>query len=53
MQDICVLTGLSMSAVEKSLRRARDALMVETTAQAVAKASFLNQMFTIDGMDLR
>lgn len=53
MQDICVLTGLSMSAVEKSLRRARDALMVETTAQAVAKASFLNQMFIIDGMDLR
>ncbi len=45
LQDIVVLTGLSLSAVEKSLRRAREALMVETTAQAVAKAAFLNQIF--------
>jgi len=45
LRDICVLTGLSLSAVEKHLRRARDRLTVETTAQAVAKASFLNQMF--------
>lgn len=45
MQDIRVLTGLSVSAVEKHLRKARDALGVETTAQAVAKAAFLNQMF--------
>ncbi|MGR3322453.1 MAG: helix-turn-helix transcriptional regulator [Pseudooceanicola sp.] len=45
LQDVCVLTGLSLSAVEKTLRRAREALMVETTAQAVAKAAFLNQIF--------
>lgn len=45
MQDIQVLTGLSLSAIEKHLRKARDALGVETTAQAVGKAAFLNQMF--------
>jgi DNA-binding CsgD family transcriptional regulator len=45
MQDICILTGLSLSSVEKHLRKGRDALGVETTAQAVAKASFLNQIF--------
>lgn len=44
-QDIQVLTGLSISAVEKHLRRAREILMAETTAQAVAKAAFLNQLF--------
>ncbi|MEX0285475.1 MAG: helix-turn-helix transcriptional regulator [Paracoccaceae bacterium] len=45
IQDISVLTGLSVSAIEKHLRRARDFLGVETTAQAVAKAALLNQMF--------
>lgn len=45
MQDVTVLTGLSLSAVEKYLRRARDELGVETTAQAVAKAAFLNQLY--------
>lgn len=45
IQDISVLTELSVSAIEKHLRRARDVLCVETTAQAVAKASLLNQMF--------
>lgn len=44
MQDVCVLTGLSLSTVEKYLRRARDELCVETTAQAVAKVSFFNQL---------
>jgi LuxR family transcriptional regulator len=44
--DIQVLTGLSVSGVEKHLRRARDVLMVETTAQAVAKAALMNQLFT-------
>lgn len=49
-QDICVLTGLSASTIEKHLRAARTALSVETTAQAVAKLSFLNQLFaTRDG----
>lgn len=45
LQDVCVLTGLSLSSVEKHLRRARDLLGVDTTAHAVAKASFLNQLF--------
>jgi DNA-binding CsgD family transcriptional regulator len=45
LQDVCTLTELSMSAVDKHLRRARDRLAVDTTAQAVAKVSFLNQLF--------
>lgn len=45
LQDVCVLTDLSLSAVDKHLRRVRDYLGVETTAQAVAKVSFLNQIF--------
>ncbi|MDF1801823.1 helix-turn-helix transcriptional regulator [Thalassovita sp.] len=49
LQDVTVLTGLSLSAVEKYLRRARDELGVETTAQAVAKVSFLNQLFVRTG----
>ncbi|SLN47443.1 helix-turn-helix transcriptional regulator [Roseisalinus antarcticus] len=49
LQDVCLLTGLSRSAVEKHLRRARDDLGVETTAQAVAKMAFLNQLFVTGG----
>jgi LuxR family transcriptional regulator len=41
-QDIATILGLSAAAVEKHLRLARDALGVETTAQAVAKATLLN-----------
>jgi LuxR family transcriptional regulator len=41
-QDIAVILGLSAAAVEKHLRLAREALAVETTAQAVAKAVLLN-----------
>jgi DNA-binding CsgD family transcriptional regulator len=44
-QDIAILMGVSAAAVEKHLKLARDALDVETTAHAVAKASFLNQIF--------
>jgi LuxR family transcriptional regulator len=40
--------GLTAATVEKHLRLAREALDVETTAQAVLKAAFYNQMFTID-----
>ncbi|SDG28052.1 helix-turn-helix transcriptional regulator [Alloyangia pacifica] len=47
MQDIAQIMGLTQATVEKHLRRARDTLNVETTAQAVAKATFLNQMFTL------
>lgn len=44
-QDIAILLGLSTATVEKHLRLAREALGVETTAQAVLKAAFYNQMF--------
>jgi LuxR family transcriptional regulator len=47
-QDIALLLELTPATVEKHLRLARDALDVETTAQAVLKAAFYNQMFVID-----
>lgn len=47
-QDIAVLMGLTTATVEKHLRLARENLNVETTAQAVLKAAFLNQMFIMD-----
>ncbi|HBB84192.1 MAG TPA: LuxR family transcriptional regulator [Sulfitobacter sp.] len=47
-QDIALLMGLTSATVEKHLRLAREALSVETTAQAVLKAAFANQMFVMD-----
>lgn len=47
-QDIALLLGLTPATVEKHLRLAREALDVETTAQAVLKAAFYNQMFVSD-----
>ncbi|MFD2739219.1 LuxR family transcriptional regulator [Sulfitobacter aestuarii] len=44
-QDIATLMNLTQATVEKHLRLAREALSVETTAQAVLKAAFANQMF--------
>jgi len=44
-QDIAVLMGVSVAMVEKHLRLAREALDVETTAQAVAKGALLNRIF--------
>ncbi|MEL7116431.1 MAG: LuxR family transcriptional regulator [Pseudomonadota bacterium] len=49
-QDIGVIMGLTPATVEKHLRLAREALDVETTAQAVVKASFQNQIFLLDGL---
>lgn len=49
MQDIAVLMGLTSATVEKHLRLAREAMAVETTAQAVLKAALHNQMFVIEG----
>ncbi|QFS82973.1 Transcriptional activator protein LuxR [Roseivivax sp. THAF40] len=46
--DTAALMGLTPATVEKHLRLARAALNVETTAQAVLKASFQNQMFVLD-----
>ena len=47
-QDIAVLMGLTSATVEKHLRLAREALSVETTAQAVLKAAMQNQMFVLE-----
>jgi len=47
-QDITTIMGLTAATVEKHLRLAREALDVETTAQAVLKASFQNQIFVLE-----
>ncbi|MGJ8545530.1 MAG: helix-turn-helix transcriptional regulator [Sulfitobacter sp.] len=47
-QDIATIMGLTTATVEKHLRLAREALSVDTTAQAVLKAAFANQMFVRD-----
>lgn len=47
-QDIAVLMGISTAMVEKHLRLAREALDVDTTAHAVAKAARLSQIFVSD-----
>lgn len=46
-QDIATIMGLTAATIEKHLRLARDALDVDTTAQAVLKASFRNQIFVV------
>lgn len=43
--DVAILMEVSAAMVEKHLRLAREALSVETTTQAVAKASLLNLIF--------
>ncbi|MGV6839037.1 MAG: LuxR family transcriptional regulator [Planktomarina sp.] len=43
--DVSVLMGLSSGTVEKHLRLARTALGAETTAQAILKHAFQNQVF--------
>ncbi|MGC9419453.1 MAG: LuxR family transcriptional regulator [Rhodovulum sp.] len=45
-QDIATILGVSPATVEKHLRLARETLDVETTAQAVLKAWFQNQIFS-------
>jgi len=47
-QDIAILMELKTATVEKHLRLAREALSVETTAQAVLKAALQNQMFVME-----
>lgn len=44
-QDIAMLMGLTQATVEKHLRLARKVLGVETTAQAVIRAAFQNQIY--------
>ena len=48
MQDIAQIMGLTPATIEKHLRLAREVLDVETTAQAVLKASFQNQIFVLE-----
>ena len=48
IQDIALILGLTTATVEKHLRLAREVLGVETTAQAVLKASQKNQIFVAD-----
>jgi len=45
--DISTIMGVSPATIEKHLRLAREALDVETTAQAILKASFQNQLFAV------
>ncbi|TCM81502.1 LuxR family transcriptional regulator [Rhodovulum steppense] len=45
-QDIATILGVTPATVEKHLRLARETLDVETTAQAVLKAWFQNQIFS-------
>ncbi|GAA0292758.1 LuxR family transcriptional regulator [Rhodovulum strictum] len=45
-QDIATILGVTAATVEKHLRLAREALNVETTAQAVLKAWFQNQIYS-------
>lgn len=47
MQDIAAIVGLTPATVEKHLRNAREALEVDTTAQAVVKASLQRQIFVV------
>jgi LuxR family transcriptional regulator len=43
--DIATIIGLSSPTVDKHLRLARETLGVDTTAHALIKAAFLNQVF--------
>lgn len=47
-QDTALVMGVTPAMVEKHLRLAREALAVDTTAQAVAKALLLNLIFQPD-----
>lgn len=51
IQDIALILERNAATVEKHLRGARDTLGVETTAQAVRKASVLNQIFLLEPSD--
>ena len=51
-QDIAVIMALTPATVEKHLRLAREALDVQTTAQAVSKAAHWNQLFVEETLAL-
>ena len=47
--EIAIIMNVSPATIEKHLRIAREKLGVDTTAQAVAKASFFNQIYVVAG----
>jgi len=47
-KDTATILGLTSATVEKHLRKAREALQVDTTAQAVMKASLQRQLFVLE-----
>jgi len=49
IQDIAVIMGLNSGTVEKHLRKAREALEAETTAQAVLKATLRDEFGLLEG----
>ena len=51
IQDVAILIGRNPATVEKHLRLARDALGVETTAQAILKMGLHNRFFTLPGSE--
>ncbi|MBO9401520.1 autoinducer binding domain-containing protein [Shimia sp. R9_1] len=51
IQDIALLIERTPATVEKHLRLARDAMNVETTAQALLKASFMRQIYLLEGQN--
>lgn len=48
IRDIATIMGLKPATIEKHLRLAREALNVDTTAQAVLKLSFQNQFYPLE-----
>lgn len=48
IQDIALLIERTPATVEKHLRLARDAMNVETTAQALLKAAFMKQIYLLE-----
>ncbi len=51
IQDIAILIERTPATVEKHLRLARGAMNVETTAQALLKASFMRQIYLLDAQN--
>lgn len=47
-QDIATIMGLTTATIEKHLRLAREALAVDTSAQAVLKAALANQIYQME-----
>lgn len=51
-QEAAKKMGLTAATVEKHLRLARESLSVNTTAQAINKASFQNQIYIVDDVTI-